>query len=93
MGHLLLIVLHVLAVLFAPLFLFLTIPAHVIYGAIDGAHALARKNRPTPATHVRCPDCRELVLKDARVCKHCRCQLVPAGERPQASGPSLGRPS
>ena len=32
---------------------------------------------PTPATHVKCPDCRELILKDARVCKHCGCKLVP----------------
>jgi hypothetical protein len=22
-------------------------------------------------THVKCPDCRELVLKDARKCEHC----------------------
>lgn len=28
-------------------------------------------------THVKCPDCRELVLKDARVCKHCGCKLIP----------------
>lgn len=39
-------------------------------------------SRPTlvPATsaeQVKCPDCRELVLKDARKCKHCGCRLVP----------------
>lgn len=28
-------------------------------------------------THVVCPDCRELILKEARVCKHCRCKLIP----------------
>lgn len=32
---------------------------------------------PTPETHIKCPDCRELVLKDARKCKHCGCHLVP----------------
>jgi hypothetical protein len=32
---------------------------------------------PRPATHVKCPDCRELVLKEARVCKHCGCRLAP----------------
>jgi hypothetical protein len=32
---------------------------------------------PTPETHVKCPDCRELVLKDARKCKHCGTALVP----------------
>ena len=31
----------------------------------------------TPETHVRCPDCRELVLRDARKCKHCGSALVP----------------
>lgn len=32
---------------------------------------------PSPNTHVKCPDCKELVLKEARVCKHCGCKLVP----------------
>lgn len=27
-------------------------------------------------THVRCPECRELVLKDARRCKHCGVSLA-----------------
>ena len=31
----------------------------------------------SPDTHVRCPECRELVRKDARVCKHCHVKLVP----------------
>lgn len=32
---------------------------------------------PSPSTHVKCPDCREFVLKEARVCKHCGCRLTP----------------
>lgn len=36
----------------------------------------------TPETHVRCPDCRELVRNDARVCKHCGTKLVPLSEQP-----------
>jgi hypothetical protein len=32
---------------------------------------------PSPETHVKCPDCAELVLRQAKVCKHCRCRLVP----------------
>lgn len=31
----------------------------------------------SPETHVRCPDCRELVFKDAKRCKHCGITLVP----------------
>ena len=34
-------------------------------------------NGISPETHVRCPDCRELILNSARVCKHCGCKLVP----------------
>lgn len=33
--------------------------------------------RPNPNTHVRCPDCRELVRMDASKCKHCGVTLVP----------------
>jgi hypothetical protein len=36
-----------------------------------------KETAPTPETHVKCPDCRELVLHDARKCKHCGCDLVP----------------
>lgn len=38
------------------------------------AHAIGGA---TPDTHVKCPDCRELVLRDARRCKHCGCALIP----------------
>jgi hypothetical protein len=36
-----------------------------------------RDDPPTPDTHVRCPDCRELVRYDASKCKHCGAKLVP----------------
>jgi hypothetical protein len=35
------------------------------------------ENKPSFSSHVKCPDCRELVLKEARVCKHCGCKLIP----------------
>lgn len=31
----------------------------------------------TSETHTRCPDCRELVRRDARKCKHCGTVLAP----------------
>lgn len=31
---------------------------------------------PSPETHVKCPDCKELVRKEANKCKHCGCKLV-----------------
>ena len=33
--------------------------------------------KPTPDSHVRCPDCRELVPKENGVCNHCGCKLIP----------------
>lgn len=36
-----------------------------------------KAGKPNPDTHVRCPDCRELVLMDARKCKHCGINLLP----------------
>lgn len=38
---------------------------------------LNRQDEPSPETHVKCPDCRELVFRDARRCKHCGCPLIP----------------
>jgi len=35
----------------------------------------AKTGEPTPETHVVCPDCAELIRKEARVCKHCGCRL------------------
>lgn len=31
----------------------------------------------TAETHTRCPECRELIRVDARVCKHCRHRIAP----------------
>lgn len=33
---------------------------------------------PSPDTHIKCPDCAELIKKEARVCKHCGCRLAPS---------------
>lgn len=36
-------------------------------------------NAPTARTHVKCPDCAELIRIEARVCKHCGCKLTSGG--------------
>lgn len=74
MGHLLLIALHLAALLAAPAFLFVTLPAHILYSLLSGGQS---PDKPRPSTHVKCPDCKEFVLKEASVCKHCGCRLVP----------------
>lgn len=60
------------------IFPFLGLAMHVfcIIGAGMGKPP-ADPDAPTPETHVRCPDCRELIRKDARKCKHCGCALIP----------------
>jgi len=46
--------------------------------------------RSSPSTHVKCPDCKELILKDARVCRYCGCRLVvPSLSGVQPDDPSL----
>jgi hypothetical protein len=75
MGHVIFILLHVIALLFGAVMLVITIPAHLIYSAVRMNRP--RDKKPNAWTHVKCPDCRELVLKDASVCKHCGCKLVP----------------
>lgn len=45
--------------------------------ALEKSYIPRGPNGETPQTHVRCPDCKELVLRQARVCKHCKCKLRP----------------
>jgi hypothetical protein len=33
-------------------------------------------------THIHCPDCKEFVLKEATICKHCGCKFVGYKEAP-----------
>lgn len=75
MGHVVFVALHAGAVLFAPILLVVTVPVHLVYAAVAGRRR--DPEAPKPSTHVRCPDCRELVRKDANRCKHCGCTLVP----------------
>lgn len=84
MGHLVFFVMHVIALLFATLALWITIPLHLIYGAASARsraqptpQAAADGAHPHPSTHVHCPDCAELVLKQAKVCRFCGCKLTP----------------
>jgi hypothetical protein len=41
------------------------------------AKDLTKEPAPSEKTHLKCPDCAELVLKEAKVCKHCHAKLVP----------------
>jgi len=76
MGHLILLVLHVVALFTGGAALFVTVPLHVIY-ALMASRRNHTLEAPTPETHVKCPDCAELVRREARVCKHCGCRLIP----------------
>ena len=37
----------------------------------------ASTRKPNPKTHIRCPDCKSLIEKESRICKHCGCKLIP----------------
>lgn len=60
-----------LSILISPLL------ACILVLALGSKQQAVVSGAPTPETHVKCPDCRELVLREARVCKHCGCKLVP----------------
>ena len=62
-----------LAVIISPLLaaLLLLVLADIKAASAGGAEVV------TSQTHVRCPDCRELVRIDARKCRHCGTALVP----------------
>ena len=49
----------------------------VLAGALPSLKAPVGTEAITPETHVRCPDCRELVRCDAIKCKHCGTALIP----------------
>lgn len=54
------------------------------------ANRRSQAERPNPSTHVKCPDCKELILKNARVCRYCGCKLVvPSLTTAPADDPSL----
>lgn len=36
---------------------------------------------PNPDTHIRCPDCRELVRNEAKKCRFCGVSLIPLSEQ------------
>lgn len=48
---------------------------HGVLGSTVGGNNI--KAAPSTDTHVKCPDCAELVLKEARKCKHCGLTLAP----------------
>jgi hypothetical protein len=66
----------ILSLVLSPLIMFIVV---AILGDMktQAAQAIAVAEAPAADTHVRCPECRELVRKDARKCKHCSTVLVP----------------
>ena len=84
MGHVLFVVLHIVAVLFGFWALLITVPLHLIYGAVTARRDPARPFIPGPGDiragdvgTVPCPECREPVRGDARKCKHCGSVIQP----------------
>ena len=57
--------------------LYFLVMSHQTFNERYGGPAWAVSSGPTPDTHVKCPDCKELILKQAHVCKHCGCKLIP----------------
>ena len=60
------------------MFVFPGVLLHVfcIIGAYSGKSAAPTAKTQDQDDRVKCPDCRELVMKDARKCKHCGCHIA-----------------
>ena len=60
----------------------LWVPAAIL-SAVFALSVFEKHNReriakgPSPKTHVRCPDCQKIIPKEACVCEHCGCKLIP----------------
>ncbi|HRO60256.1 MAG TPA: hypothetical protein PK177_13995 [Burkholderiaceae bacterium] len=63
-----------LALLISPL---LALVAVLVLPRIEDEPATEPDASGTTPIHTRCPDCREIVRRDARKCKHCGSALVP----------------
>jgi RNA polymerase subunit RPABC4/transcription elongation factor Spt4 len=65
-----------------------------IVDAASPAGVAAAHEMFSPNTHVKCPDCKELVRKDANKCKHCGTSLTPGAveivEQERSASENLG---
>lgn len=75
MGNTIFVILHFIAMFTLPFFLFVTIPAHLVY--LAASRKKVDPHAPTNKTHLLCPKCQELVKKEASICKHCGHGLIP----------------
>lgn len=57
---------------------FFAMPLWIIGATL--VHASTTRAHPTPDTHILCPDCKALILKESRSCELCGCKLVPLAE-------------
>lgn len=68
--------------MFVGFFAFFAAAIYLVVGLLIGRdkapkQAVAQVDIPSLDSHVRCPDCAELVRKEATKCKHCGCILKP----------------
>lgn len=69
-------------VLLAAVFSFFALIVVAVLPSQKAPAIVAGGELATPETHVRCPDCKELVRADAVVCYHCHRSLTPS--RPES---------
>lgn len=78
MGHILFVILHLIAFAFGFIFLIITIPLHIIYAAVNKPvtnQGTKSKNPDMGGSNdvfIECPFCKMKIDKDATKCPHCQ---------------------
>lgn len=83
METLFLVVLHIAALVWLPMALFVTLPLHIIYDVLnkrsrDARAADVRSRESTAATLRTCPRCAEQIQRAAVVCRYCGAEITAA---------------